>query len=745
MVNRKPGGRVCQALVYLSAPSPIWAEFYIADMDTCSYCDNRETANQTLLMYFGVDYYPEQWVHPYGGTPEQPEAAWERDAQLMAKAGVNVVRIGEYTWGLCEREEGKYDFAWLRRVMDTLAKHDIKVILGTPTSAPPVWLARKHPEILPLDECGLLKHEGTRRAVCLASDVYWEYAKKIVAEMARALGDHPQAIAWQIDNDVGGLQTEASFNEESRREWHLWLEAKYQTIARLNDCLGLSYWGQVVTTWEQVPMPKRAPTMHNPALLLDWNRFCSDTIVQFIKMQADVLHELCPALPVTTNLRALQRLFDHFDMAEVVDFVSVETKTAITARSSELAADIDILRSLKKQNIRTPDGDCGFWAIEQKAGQVNWQDVNSLVRPGILRLFTYQLLSRGASGVLYYHWRQPRIGNEKFYGAVLPHHLHEDNRVYREISQIGEELKLLAPVLQDTKVVPEVCILYSHENDWALQQPMQPNKHFNLREHIQLLYNALHDRNILVDFARPTEDLSKYRLVFAPSLHLMAGGEADLLKLYVQNGGTLVGTFNTGLVDEHHIAPDTGYPHDLTDLFGLEVLEFDPLPPGEENHLVFKGNFPTNHMHPARLWCDIIEPKECQVVATYAKDFYAGRPAMTVNPFGLGKAVYLGTQSHQLFYYDLIAWLRQMCNLHPLLKVPDTVEVSLRQKDGTKVYFLLNHQSSPVRIQFYQPMHDFLTGNTFSGNYDLPPHGVLVLDEHPEAKAEPPGEAAAIL
>lgn len=745
MVNRKPGGRVCQALVYLSAPSPIWAEFYIADMDTCSYCDNRETANQTLLMYFGVDYYPEQWVHPYGGTPEQPEAAWERDAQLMAKAGVNVVRIGEYTWGLCEREEGKYDFAWLRRVMDTLARHDIKVVLGTPTSAPPVWLAQKHPEILPLDECGLLKHEGTRRAVCLASDVYWEYARKIVTEMARALGDHPQAIAWQIDNDVGGLQTEASFNEESRREWHLWLEAKYQTIARLNDCLGLSYWGQVVTTWEQVPMPKRAPTMHNPALLLDWNRFCSDTLVQFIKMQADVLHELCPTLPVTTNLRALQRLFDHFDMAEVVDFVSVETKTAITARSSELAADIDILRSLKKQNIRTPDGDCGFWAIEQKAGQVNWQDVNSLVRPGILRLFTYQLIARGASGVLYYHWRQPRIGNEKFYGAVLPHHLHEDNRVYREISQIGEELKLLAPVLQDTKVVPEVCILYSHENDWALQQPMQPNKHFNLREHIQLLYNALHDRNIPVDFARPTEDLSKYRLVFAPSLHLMAGGEADLLKLYVQNGGTLVGTFNTGLVDEHHIAPDTGYPHDLTDLFGLEVLEFDPLPPGEENHLVFKGNFPTNHMHPARLWCDIIEPKECQVVATYAKDFYAGRPAMTVNPFGLGKAVYLGTQSHQLFYYDLIAWLRQMCNLHPLLKVPDTVEVSLRQKDGTKVYFLLNHQSSPVRIQFYQPMHDFLTGNTFSGNYDLPPHGVLVLDEHPEAKAEPPGEAAATL
>ena len=102
-----------------------------------------------------------------------------------------------------------------------------------------------------------------------------------------------------------------------------------------------------------------------------------------------------------------------------------------------------------------------------------------------------------------------------------------------------------------------------------------------------------------------------FRSVFAPSLQLLAAGEADLLKLYVQNGGTLVATCNTGLVDEHHIAPDNGFPHDLTDLFGLEVLEFDPLPLNEENHLTVKGPFTATHMHPARLWCDLIEPKGC--------------------------------------------------------------------------------------------------------------------------------------
>jgi beta-galactosidase len=685
-------------------------------------------------MFFGVDYYPEHWVFPYAGTTDNPEGAWERDAALMVKAGINVVRIGEFSWGLCEPEEGKYDFLWLRRVMDIMGHHGIQVVLGTPTAAPPVWLARKHPEILPLDEQGRIKHEGTRRAVCLSSDIFWDYSKRIVTAMAEALGDHPQLVAWQIDNCIGGNDTEFSFNEATREEWHLWLQAKYEKIERLNDLLGLRFWGQTVTAWDQVPMPMYAPAMHNPALLLDWNRFSSDTMVQFVKMQADILRQHCPKLPVTVTMRAFLRQYDHFDMADAVDFVSIESNVVMKAKTAELACDIDMLRSLKKTDIRAPEGDCGFWAMEQKVGQVNWQDVNSLVQPGLIRLFTYQLVSRGASGILYFRWRQPRIGSEKFYGAILPHHVESNNRVFMEISQIGDELKLLAPSLKDTKVVSEVCILYSHDNDWSLQQPNQPNKFFSLREHIQLIYNALHDRNIPVDFARPSEDISQYKIVFAPSLHLLAPAEADRLKLYVQNGGTLVSTFNTGLVDQHHIAPDTGFPNDMTDLFGLEVLEFDPMPPGEENHLTFKGAFPTSHLHPARLWCDIIEPKGCQILAVYAKGFYASRPAMTMNNFGLGKAIYIGTMSHQHFYHDFVGWLRQMCNLHPLLKVPENVEVCMRQKEGTRVYFLLNHQNSPVRIQFYKPMHDFLTGNTFSGNYDLPPHGVLVLDEHPESK-----------
>ena len=199
----------------------------------------------------------------------------------------------------------------------------------------------------------------------------------------------------------------------------------------------------------------------------------------------------------------------------------------------------------------------------------------------------------------------------------------------------------------------------------------------------------------------------------------------------MQNGGTLVATCNTGLFDENRTVPDSGIPKDLTDVFGMEVEEFDPLPPNEENHISFKGGFQVSALHPVKLWCDVIKPLGAQVLGVFTKDFYANKPAMTMNQYGDGRAIYIGFTSHQPFYGDLVVWLRQLCNLFPLLKVPDTVEVSLRQSKDTKVFFLLNHQNSPVRIQFYKPMHDFLTGRTFTGTYDIPPHGVLVLDEHP--------------
>ena len=689
-------------------------------------------------MFFGVDYYPEHWVYPHAGTPENPESRWHQDVLLMVEAGVNVVRMGEFAWGLYEPEEGKFDFSWMLRMMDLFKDAGIKVVLGTPTAAPPIWLAKKYPEILPLDADGLRRHEGTRRAVCLNNNIFRDHTERLVRELAKALGSHPQLIAWQVDNGLGGHGSEFTFNEETREDWIQWLKLKYETLDRLNEMHGNRFWTQMISDWNHVPMPRRSPTNHNPSLVMDWMRFTSDSIVAYARMQVSILKEITPKIPVTQNLRAMSRNFDHFDMAELLDFVSVDSDATMKNRSAENAFYIDVMRSLKKQNIHAPgDSNSGFWVMEHKAGNVNWADVNSLIRPGVMRLFTYQWISRGADGVLYFLWRQPRIGSEKFYGGVLTHDGRADGRVYQEFKQVGTELELLSAVLKGTRVKADVAIVVSPENEWNLRRLPQPNRHFHQREHMQLFHAAFHDRNIPVEFVRPTEDLSKYKVVIAPSLQLLAGVEADQLKLYVMNGGTLVGTCNTGLVDEHHMAPDSGFPHDLTDVFGLEVMEFDPLPPGEENHMAMKGGFTATQIHPGRLWCDIIKPLSCQVLATFSKDFYAGSPAFTLNSFGTGRALYIGTVSHQAFYNDLVTYLRQVAGVVPLLRVPDSIEVSAREKDGSRYYFLLNHQNTPVRLNFYKPVHDFLTSRSFSGNYDLAPHGVLVLDESLAQAAEP--------
>ena len=675
-------------------------------------------------MYFGADYYPEHWVFPYDGTQEEPESRWEQDAQLMAHAGMNVVRMGEFCWGLCEREEGKYDFAWLRRAMDAFSQNGVKLVLATPTAAPPVWLLQKHPEILPMDENGQPRREGTRRAYCLNSDVYWDYSKKIVRAMAEALGDHADLVAWQIDNGVGRHNTEYAFNPETKRDWHAWLKTKYETVDLLNERMGLRFWGQIVNKHEEVPMPMPTPAPHNPALITDWRRFSSDTCVAFIRMQADLLREITPKIPTTTTIRPYSVQIDHFDLADTIDFVAMDSDAAVGHKAAENAMTIDITRSLKKNGEAE-----GFWVMEQKAGNVAWAEANSLVRPGVVRLFSYQLLSRGATGLLYFYWRMPRIGPEKFYGGVLTHDGLAKNRMFQEVMQVGTELQTLQPMLAGTQVQAEVAILISQASDWALNQPMRPNKFFSQREHVQLYYSALHDRNILVDFARPTDDLSKYKLVIAPSLHMIAGGEADILRLYVHNGGTLVGTFNTGLVDENHIAA-TDPPYEMSDMFGLKVVEFDPLPPGEENHITINGSIPTTGLHSARLWCDLIQPTdECQILGTYAQDFYAGRPAITMNQFGEGRAIYVGTMSSLPFYHDLVTWLRQLCGLSPLLRVPDQIEVSMRTRGDYRIYFLLNHHSQQVHVQFFKPVRDCLTGKTITGGYDIPAKDLLIVDE----------------
>ena len=84
------------------------------------------------MMRIGVYYYPEAWPH------EQ----WARDIANIKKLNMEFVHMGEFAWEKMEPEEGKFDFAWLDECVDLCAKNGLKVVLCTPSPAPPVWLSK---------------------------------------------------------------------------------------------------------------------------------------------------------------------------------------------------------------------------------------------------------------------------------------------------------------------------------------------------------------------------------------------------------------------------------------------------------------------------------------------------------------------------------------------------------------------------------------------------------------------------
>jgi beta-galactosidase len=127
----------------------------------------------------GVCYYPEQW----------PETMWEADAARMAETGITYVRIGEFAWSRYEPRPGQIELDWLVRSMDILHKHGLKVVLGTPTAAPPRWMTAKHPDMMIINQDGQQSRFGSRRHYCPSHTGYREESARIVRIMARPVAD----------------------------------------------------------------------------------------------------------------------------------------------------------------------------------------------------------------------------------------------------------------------------------------------------------------------------------------------------------------------------------------------------------------------------------------------------------------------------------------------------------------------------------------------------------------------------
>ena len=657
--------------------------------------------------YFGGDYNPDQW----------PEEIWLEDVKLMQEAGVNLVSLGIFSWAKLEPQPGTFDFSWLDRIMDLLHSHGVAVNLATPTASPPAWMIKRHPEMLPVTSGGKTLWHGSRRHYCPHHAGYHQYAKRIAGALAERYKNHPALVMWHVDNEYGCHISEC-YCQNSALAFRDWLKEQYGSLEHLNFAWGTAFWSQQIGDWEEIMPPLNTPAFKNPTQELDWARFSSDSWLVCYKEQKEVLREITPNIPITTNFMGFHKGVDYFKFAQHEDVVSNDSypDTYQTDWMAQSGMVCDLMRSLGKG--------APWILMEQAASHVNWRQRNAVKEPGIMRLGSMQAIARGANGIMFFQWRQSQAGVEKHHSGMVPH-VGTASRVWQEIKSLGHELPRLKSLL-DSEVVSDVAILMDWNNWWALELESKPSNDLKLIPNIYTFYKHLFDRHIAVDIVHPETDLSRYKLVVAPNLYLMNGPSTANLNTYVQNGGRLLMTYFSGIVDENEHILLGGYPAGLKRMLGLVVEEFVPYPVNGNNTIITNdGQCFGNHF-----WADVIHLHGAEEMATYNSDYYAGSPAITRHVYGKGEAYYLSTELDAAGNQWLLDTILNNAGIwNELSGIPVGVDAVKRLSANKEWLFFLNHQDKDVDLPLDVNGTDLLTGEMIRGTIHLNPCGVVVLEQ----------------
>lgn len=670
----------------------------------------------------GGDYNPDQW----------PEEVWHEDMRLMKLANCNAMSVSIFAWARLEPEEGRFDFSWLDKIMELLAKNGGYAVLATPSGARPAWMSHKYPEVLRVNAERRRILHGGRHNHCMTSPVYREKTQIINRQLADRYKDHPALLVWHISNEYGG-ECHCDLCQNSFREW---LKRKYNNdLDALNQAWWSAFWSHTYQSWEQIESPSPLGEMSLHGLSLDWRRYTSDQTVDFFKNEIVPLRELTPNVPVTTNFMGLYPGLNYPRFAKEVDVVSWDSYPVWHTTDSEwrLGAQIAFVQD---QN-RSMKGGKPFMLMESTPSNTNWQPVPKLKRPGMHRLSSLQAVAHGSDTVQYFQWRKSRGSAEKFHGAVVDHVGHENTRVFQDVAEVGATLKKLDDVI-GTTVKPEVAIIYDWENRWAIEAMEGLGRDRERRAYPATCiqhYLPFWSRGIPVDVIPEWADFSSYKLVVAPMLYMLLPGVAARLKDFVAQGGTVVCTYWSGIVDENDLSYLGGWPGDgLREVFGIWDEEIDTLTLAERNSVVFadQNAMGLSGSYEARDYLSLIHAEGAQVLATYGSDFYAGRPALTVNNFGQGKAYYMASRNDERFLSDFYGKLAEELNLRQALPVelPEGVTAQVREGGDQQFVFVMNFNSEPATVSLAQNTYrDVDTGETVSGQVELPAYGVRILQK----------------
>lgn len=636
---------------------------------TWSHEDNKWP---TKGLSFGGDYNPEQW----------DRSVWREDMALMREAGVNLVSLGIFAWGLLEVGDGEYEWAWFDEVVDLLEESGIAIDLATPTAAPPGWLLHAHPEVLPVEHDGVRHWPGARLGWCPSSPVFREYSLRMVRALAERYGARDHVVMWHVSNELGGGNGHC-YCDVSAAAFRRWLRDRYTSLDALNSAWNSAFWGHTYRDFEHM-LPPRGNDSKNPSLMLDFDRFSSEELLGQYLAERAVLKEVTPDLPVTTNFMvgAEQDAVDYPRWSPYMDILANDHYT----RSSDPLPEQDVAFSGDRMRALTTDRR-PWLLMEHSTSAVNWQPRNRAKRAGEAVRNSLSHVAHGADGILFFQWRASRGGAEQFHSAMVPH-AGRDTAVFRSVKELGTYLRALAPV-QGSRVRPaRAAIVFDDEAGWALHKGVKPNNELTYGRSLRDWHRALWRRNLGVDVISPWNDLSGYDTVIAANLFLVSDENAARMARFAEEGGSLVVTANSGIVDTDNQVRLGGYPGAFRDVLGAWSEEVHPLQAGE-SFLLDTGWTGTD-------WTEHVRVEQADVLARYVGGPVGGAPAITSRSFPSGgRAVYVSAGLDS----DSVAALAR--SLMPSIDGPDLpegIEMLVRESDTEEFVFFINHGSTDARI-----------------------------------------------
>lgn len=629
-------------------------------------------------MLLGVDYYPEQW----------DPSLMDSDMDTMLEMGCNVIRIAEFSWHLMEKTEGQYDFSFFDNVIAKAKKKGLKVILGTPTATIPAWLAHKHPDILSEFEGGKKRAFGGRHVYCFNSPAMYAYSEKIIRAMAEHYRDETQVAAWQIDNELGHEGSDVCYCPQCRKAFQRYLEEKFEgSIDRLNDTYGTAFWSQEYNCFEEIPLPEETITTHNPALRIDWERFRSKSIVDFINFQARILREVIPHALVMHDFPGggLDKHVDYSETARNLDLAAYNNYPVWGGQKEpiaphEIAFGLDYIRGLKQQN---------FWITEAIMGAQGHDVTGFLPRPNQAKMWSYQGMAHGCESMMYFRYRGATKGAEQFCYGILD----ADNikgRKFREVQSFFTDIRNYEKAME-SPIRSEVAIVYDYDSLASFRIQRQSIL-LDCQGEMKKLYKAFFDVNVPVDVIPSSADISKYKVVLLPQMIIARPKFQNRVKDFVNAGGTLVLTYRNAVKDVDNNLPfGESVPVGYRELAGVTVAETESLQEILAFPLIGQSAF-EGESGQGGIFRDMLEVTDAQVLYRYGDAFYTRYAAVTRKQHNKGMVYYLGCALDEAVTAKIMGTILADSHID-VIPSDSGVEVVLRGGAQQRVRMLINHNA----------------------------------------------------